>query len=185
MLMKKQIIIISMIFSVLFSGCGEKTADTLEIRMESSSASESENDSAETAAVVVAYICGEVLNPGVYTLPEPCRIADLIEAAGGAAPGADLSRINLAQRLCDGQQVIVYGQDGSTGGTAETGSGKVNINFAGKEELMTLPGVGEAKADAILAYREEFGWFASTEEIMNITGIKEKMYARIADLIEV
>ena len=74
----------------------------------------------------------------------------------------------------------------NTGGTEQaSGSGKVNLNTAGKEELMTLSGIGESRADAIIAYREANGPFGSVEEIMNIEGIKEKMFEKIRGSIEV
>lgn len=74
----------------------------------------------------------------------------------------------------------------NTGGTEQaSGSGKVNLNTAGKEELMTLSGIGESRADAIIAYREANGPFGSIEEIMNIEGIKEKMFEKIRGSIEV
>ena len=136
-------------------------------------------------ALLTVYICGEVRRPGVYTLDETARIEDLVNAAGGALPDADLSRINLAQKLTDGQQVIVYAKNAGDAGAGTGSAGKVNLNLADKEELMTLPGIGEARAESILAYREEIGWFQSPEELMNISGIKEKMYEKIADRIEV
>lgn len=166
-------------------GCGTEKNGAFEISVESSMNAEFGTPDPPQETSVVAYACGAVKRPGVYTLKESSRVIDLIEAAGGAAENADLSKINLAQRLTDGQQVIVPEAGSSSSDQHSSGSGKVNINFADKEELMTLPGIGEAKAEAIIAYREETGWFRSTEELMNITGIKEKMYARISDKIEV
>ena len=164
-----------------FSGCGkenevfviEETADPLP-----------EAGPFEDEKIII-YICGEVNRPGVYTLSEGSRIADAVDAAGGAAVNADLMKLNLAQKLADGQQVIVPSvTEGTRTGEAQT-SGKVNLNRATKGELMTLPGIGESRAEAIIAYREKAGWIAAPEELMNVSGIAEKMYEKIADLIEV
>lgn len=183
--MTKNILFLLLSLSILSAGCGLQKGSSFQISTESSITAEFEKTQESEETMIVAYVCGAVKNPGVYSLKESCRIKDLIEAAGGAKENADLSKINLAQRLADGQQVIVPENGTSSNGQESSGSGKVNINFADKEELMTLPGIGEAKAEAILAYREEIGWFQSTEELMNVSGIKEKMYARIADRIEV
>lgn len=185
--MKKRILISAVCALFILAGCANTGADDLSIEL---TADEITDAPSVSPASIVVYICGEVKNPGVYTLEETARIGDLLEAAGGPLETADLTKINLAGKLSDGQQIIVKagskieaGEGNEEG--SEDGSGRVNLNFADREELMTLPGIGEAKADAILAYREEIGWFSSTEELMNITGIKEKMYQKIADLIEV
>jgi len=177
-------LIITIVFfcalSVL-SGCGndketfviEETVDT---RADSISLEEEK---------IIIYICGEVARPGVYTLDTESRIADAIEAAGGVTENADLMKLNLAQKLADGQQVTVPAfTTGMQTGNAQV-SGKVNLNRATKDELMTLPGIGESRAEAIIAYREEAGWISAPEELMNVSGIAEKMYEKIADLIEV
>ena len=94
--------------------------------------------------------------------------------------------------MSDGQMVRVptkeeaqYGAESAEGGAKETDSGLVNINTADAGELMTLPGIGASKAESILSYRREQGSFASVEEIMNITGIKEGVYSKIKDYITV
>ena len=130
---------------------------------------------------VQVYICGAVASPGVYTLPD-----------------AEEKILNLARKIEDGEQITVWTREEAenmestetpqqnTGGTEQaSGSGKVNLNTAGKEELMTLSGIGESRADAIIAYREANGPFGSVEEIMNIEGIKEKMFEKIRGSIEV
>ena len=91
--------------------------------------------------------------------------------------------------MADGQQIVVRCEsavpsEGSYSAPVSD-NGRVNLNRASKEDLMSLPGIGEAKAEAIIKYREEVGWISSTDEIMNISGIKNKIYDRISDLIEV
>jgi competence protein ComEA len=152
--------------------------------------------------LIFVYVCGAVNQPGVYQLAEGSRVCDALRCAGGLREDADDKSLNQAQVLSDGQQITVLTEEeaknsGNTGPVAgQSGDGlsggessgtvpdaKVNINTAGKEELMTLPGVGEARAEAIIAYREENGGFRSAEDIMKIEGIKEKLYAKLQDKI--
>lgn len=158
---------------------------------------------------VVVYICGQVNAPGVYELEAGARIGDAIEKARGMTDEAAEDALNLAQVLEDGQMiripskeemqetekdfVIISGGSGESGaadsraGSADsTGAGGlISLNQAAKEELMTLPGIGESKAEAILSYRQERGGFGSIEEIMNISGIKEGVYLKIKDKITI
>lgn len=145
------------------------------------------------SAEVVIYICGAVASPGVYTLPEGSRVYELIEAAGGLLEDADNRVLNQAEVLQDGQQIVVYTREeaadlpvpDSGAGTVVSNEGKVNLNTAKAEELMTLSGIGEARAHAIIAYREQNGGFRSIEEIMEIEGIKEKLFEKIKEQIEI
>ena len=146
------------------------------------------SDEQGTASLIMVHICGMVNMPGVYEVEEGSRVYEVVELAGGFAPGAAESYLNLAETVADGQKLVVpsleeadsdrYGQAVSAGDT-----GLVNINTADKEELMTLPGIGEAKALAIIAWRTEHGSFQSTEEIMQVSGIKESAYEKIKLLI--
>ena len=144
------------------------------------------------------YVCGAVHVPGVYELPADGRVFQALDAAGGPLDGAELRSLNQAALLTDGEQITVYtaeeieGAGGVTvpGAGIQTqnsaaGTGRVNINTAGREELMTLSGIGEARAQAIISYREEHGPFTAVEEVMNIEGIKEKAFSKIKDEIEV
>lgn len=145
------------------------------------------------------YVCGQVTAPGVFEMPAGSRVCDAIEAAGGLTENASREYWNLAKEVSDGEMIYVPTTEeaeelgrserdsGETQGAAEgvTGDGRINLNTASKEQLMTIPGVGESKADSIIAYREEQGRFRSTEDVMNISGIKEGMYAKIKDYISV
>lgn len=163
-----------------------------------------ENGAPETTCYV--YVCGAVNAPGVYELPAGSRVYEAIAMAGGMTGEADGRSLNQAAQVADGQQITVYtreeaeklqkngnsaamaGQAGESEGnlsSGESGKAKVNINTAGREELMTLHGIGAARADAILAYREEHGTFSRIEDIMNVEGIKEKAFAKIRDDIVV
>lgn len=144
---------------------------------------------------ITVYVCGEVMTPGVYELVAEARVYQAIEAAGGMTEQAVKNRINLAEQISDGQMITVLSEEEAAknpipaepsafDGSKET-SGKVNINSANQEELMTLPGVGSSKASDIIAYREQNGNFKSIEQLMEIKGIKEGMFNKIKDLITV
>lgn len=142
------------------------------------------------------HICGEVVSPGVYELAEGSRIFQVIEKAGGLTANAAADSINMAEKITDGMKLIVLSEeeaakatkDGNFTGIAQGESSsvnRVNLNTASKEELMTLRGVGEAKADDIIRYRDSHGGFKKIEDIMNISGIKEAAFQKIKDDITV
>lgn len=149
-------------------------------------------------AVCWVYVCGQVQSPGVYRLAEGSRIADAVEKAGGFTEKADPEWMNLAEKICDGMKIRIPDREEvqqmklkgfetvSDGGCNGTGaSGKVNINTAGLAELMTLPGIGSAKAEAIRSYREQHGSFRTIEDIMQVPGIKDAAFQKIRDHIMV
>ncbi|MDT9595198.1 ComEA family DNA-binding protein [Nocardioides zeae] len=151
------------------------------------------------AAEVVVHVDGEVARPGIVVLPVGSRVADAVEAAGGALPDVDLVGVNLARLLVDGEQVLVGvdalpapagpsgGQPGPAGGASPGGAGgsgaaggQVNLNTADLAALDTLPGVGPVTAQAILDWRTENGGFTSVDELVEVDGIGEATLARIA-----
>ncbi len=137
------------------------------------------------------YICGAVKNPGVYRFSGDARVCDAVDAAGGFRKKADRAAINQARILQDGEQITIPRKGKDSGSKkkktvgGDSGSGLININQADLAELMTLTGIGEAKAQLIIDYRTENGSFASIEDIMKISGIKEGIYNRIKDQITV
>lgn len=148
----------------------------------------------QPAPTIAVHVSGAVAAPGVYELAEGSRAADAIEAAGGAAEGAAADALNLARVLSDGEQIVVptaeehaQQQAAASGVGASSGAagGKVNINTATAEQLDTLPGVGESTAQKIIADREANGPFSSPEDLKRVSGIGDKKYAELADLITV
>lgn len=147
---------------------------------------------------VYVYICGEVAAPGVYELSKDSRIYEAVDAAGGFTENAARESVNLASKVSDGMQITIYNREeaaslpagsgsavGNAGQGGTSGSGLVNLNTATKEELMTLKGIGEAKAEDIIRYREKSGGFKKIEDIMKISGIKEAGFQKIKDNITV
>lgn len=137
---------------------------------------------------IQVYVCGEVKNPGVYELDATDRIVSAIEAAGGLTKKASQESVNQAQKMEDGQQIYIPSKSESRGDSNEKAGEKrtsnlISLNQATKEELMTLPGIGQSKAEAILSYRQEHGKFSSIEDLMKITGIKDGVYNKIKDYI--
>ena len=158
---------------------------------------------------IFVHVCGAVLKEGVYELPSDARVVDAIRAAGGLKKKAASAGINQAELLKDGVQVYVptkaeFAKTSNTAnkslvplGVGAVGSGSlshgtdsgggqeglVNINLATKEELMKLKGVGEAKAELIITYREAKGGFKNITDLMKIKGIKQKFFDKIKDKI--
>ena len=157
-----------------------------------------DKDSDKEAVSLLVHICGAVANPGVYELAEGDRICHAVEKAGGFTTQADQNYLNQAQKITDGMRIYIPTQE-ETALAAEdillltddlqqahaSESGLININTAGLEQLCSLPGIGEGKAQNIIAYREEKGSYTSIEEIMNVEGIKEGLFEKIRDKITV
>lgn len=153
---------------------------------------------AEDARVFCVHVSGSVQRPGVYELPEGSRLFEAVELAGGFSTDADEEYMNLAEVLEDGKQYHIPSLEEAEvlragGGMAasEEGSspfdaeGKLDINKGGVEDFMQLNGIGESKAQAIVAYREENGPFGAIEEIKNVSGIGEGTFQRLKELITV
>lgn len=162
----------------------------LEQRQESESSIEAELQAAaeEDPVLLVVDVAGAVNNPGVYELKDGSRVAAAIDAAGGLAPEADVSGINRASKLVDGQKIYIplAGESSAASGAANSAStdanassGLVNINTASLEELDALPGVGPSTAQAIIDDRTQNGAFASIEDLLRVSGIGEKKYEKL------
>ena len=151
----------------------------------------SSTGSSTEGGTVTVDVAGRVRRPGIVVLAAGARVVDAIKAAGGARPGVDLSSLNLARLLVDGEQVLVgvaapAGVVGSLGATAVPTPGVlVNLNTATQPELEALPEVGPVTAQAILAWRTEHGGFTSVDELLEVDGIGEATLATVAPLVTV
>lgn len=162
----------------------EERAVLLDSTEQTDAAGESEPQSFESVRICV-FITGCVQSPGVYLVPEGSRIYEVLTLAGGFTEDADQRTVNLAEEVSDGQAIRIPAMGEDEVLTEASGDGRVNINTAGKEELMTLPGIGEAKAEAILSYREQHGKFSTAEALMEVSGIGEGVFSRLRDRIKV
>lgn len=212
-------------FVILIGGCGfaKQSGDILLSTENRESDSYSTNEATQgekeeraetttqqTKETLAVYVCGAVMNPGVYELSQGARIVDALLLAGGYRSDAALEYLNQAEYVEDGQKLYVptekeaeqleedsnqqdklldSGKKDETADSdkknADTTSHKLDINQASLEELMTLPGIGQAKAQAIIEYRKEHGQFTSIEELKNINGIKDGVYNKVKDSITV
>ena len=154
-------------------------------------AADDEDAQSTDAELICVHVCGAVLNPGVYYLEPGSRVHQAVELAGGLAGDAADSFINLADPVRDGEQIYIPTREEAENLTAsaaadeETPDVLVNINTAGIAELTTLTGIGESKAEAIIAYRENVSAFNEISDIMNVSGIGESVYEKIKDSIKV
>lgn len=184
-----------LVLAVISSACAKEKMVYLEPVMTESEETEAVTpDLVDEPAFCCVYACGAVNTPGVYTVPADARICDVIEAAGGFAENAAEEWVNLAEHIKDEQQIWIptkeeagseaVRQEQGSGGT-KASDGTVNLNTATKEELMGVPGIGAAKADSIITYRNEHGAFLDVKDIMQIPGIKEGIFEKIKDSVTV
>lgn len=175
------IIMITTIVS-LTSGCKKEEKITLETAdVVESQGNESDDEQEE---FIYVHVSGAVNSEGVYQLKKGSRAFEAIQLAGGFREDAYLSGINQAKVLEDEEKIhIPTIEEHESQETA--GTGKININTASKEKLMSLPGVGESRAEDIIKFREKQGGFKKLEDIMQIQGIKEGLFEKIKDLITI
>lgn len=159
------------------------------------------NSSREELKNIVVEIKGEVKNPDVYTMEYGSRIYDLVKKAGGFTENADKLSVNCSMKLKDEDCIIIYNKNdkerltlpvvnnnsnrNENSPNLDSENKKIDINSASKEELVSLPGIGEVTAQKIIEYRESNGKFNSVEELMEVDRIGEKTLAKFRDKIEV
>lgn len=130
---------------------------------------------------IVVDVKGDVQTPGLVSLPAGARVADAIAAAGGAISSADLSSLNLAERLSDGQMIFI----GNTQSLEATSDPRININLATEADLDSLPGVGPVMAGRIIAWRNSNQRFHSIEQLQEVPGIGPKVFANLKPLVRI
>jgi competence protein ComEA len=130
---------------------------------------------------IVVDIKGDVQTPGLVTLPAGARVADAIAAAGGVTPNADVTGVNLAERLSDGQMIFI----GNAQSMQLSSDPRFNLNLATESDLDSLPGVGPVMAGRIIAWRESNQRFHSIEELQEVPGIGPKVFANLKPLVRI
>jgi competence protein ComEA len=169
---------------------------------EQSEAGETLPETAETrlGSTIYVHVCGHVKYPGVYQMQEGSRVYEAIDKAGGMLEEGAGDAMNMAAVLEDGMRIMVpdlaqaaqmieqgavFDPGSSASVSDRKSSGKVNLNRADVKELMTLTGIGQSRAEAIIRYREEIGSFERIEDVMKVSGIKESAFNKIKDDITV
>lgn len=170
---------------------------TMVTEVSENTSTDSSFDDGEEVPELVVYVCGAVNEPGIYALPAKSRLYEAVAMAGGFSGEADPAYHNLARDITDGERIYILSVAetkaltteqqvaGAEAGVNSKENGRINLNTATAEQLMELPGIGEAKATAILAYRANIGAFTDIEEIKNVSGIGEAMFEKIKDKITV
>lgn len=204
---KKSMLLLTIFWiAVIFGSCDNKEEEILIGQQEETTLKEEKNsgesqeaeDIQEEKSAVWVDVSGAVKNPGVYKLENGARIFQAIEAAGGFSEEADPQWLNQAAEISDGEKILVYTKEETQAlkeqgisseqenrNAEKTEDAKININQASLEELQEIPGIGEARAQAIIAHREETGGFGSIEDIQQVSGIKGKTFEKIEPYITV
>lgn len=194
------IVVLGGIIFILYKNNSSSKEEIVDIFEEPEEIKQEESNSKK----VIVDIKGMINNPGVYEVDSNLRVNDVIELAGGLKEGADTSNINLAKLVSDEMTIIIYSTEevlekfkqevcicncpyiqNDACINSNNDSNLININTAGIEELTTLTGIGDVKAEAIIKYRSEVGKFKTKEELLNVEGIGEALFEKIKDNITV
>ncbi|MBE5882109.1 MAG: ComEA family DNA-binding protein [Lachnospiraceae bacterium] len=197
---------------LLFCGCSREsdlvisTADPVEAEETVSEPAEDVASGQESSvlqneqpATIYVQVTGAVRNPGVYELPEGSRVFEAVQKAGGMTDDAAPESVNQAVEVADGAMIVLYTkhewgervqstdtmQSDALPENAGSSDGRVNINTADLEQLCTIPGIGQTRAQSIITYREQNGAFGCVEDIMKVSGIKDGLFEKIKDKIKV
>ena len=194
------IVVLGGIIFILYKNNSSSKEEIVDIFEEPEEIKQEESNSKK----VIVDIKGMINNPGVYEVDSNLRVNDVIELAGGLKEGADTSNINLAKLVSDEMTIIIYSTEevlekfkqevcicncpyiqNDACINSNNDDNLININTAGIEELTTLTGIGDVKAEAIIKYRSEVGKFKTKEELLNVEGIGEALFEKLKDNITV
>ncbi|ASS74766.1 hypothetical protein CIG75_07110 [Tumebacillus algifaecis] len=188
---KERTLLLVLLIGILLAGSVYLYGDSSKLQADGIVLEQASAQPSVAAEKIKVHVKGEVNSPGVYQLPPDSRVIDAIEAAGGSKAEAHLDGINLAQALADGGQVMVPPQP-TLQDTAQTSptqgqphAGKINLNTATLEQLVTLPGIGSVRAQAILDHRQNHGRFFQAEDLKKISGISVKLFDQLRDKVYV
>lgn len=189
-------VIIMVIWAVANSGvvnsCNSPQAEPILVEdVNKDSTEEISDESDEVSQDIVVYVCGQVVNPGVYTLSEGSRLYEAVNLAGGLKKKANPTAINMAAVILDGDKIYIPSKSEETSVTSapvdssisDNNLSLVNINTASRAQLESLTGIGPAKASAIVDYRQNNGFFQKKEDLMKVSGIGQGTYDQIKEEI--
>ena len=187
--MKRFFLFFLMVLMLALTACGDKNrisyADDLNVYDDTEVLDSDDESKTSLRGEIYVYVSGCVVNPGVYILPEGSRIYDAVNAAGGITGEGAEAAMTLVNIMHDGDRIVVPISKELTESAETTDDSMVNINQATAAQLTTLPGIGETRAKAIIAYRDKHGSFSKPEDIMKVSGIKEGTFEKIKDFIVV
>ncbi len=180
-------------FSLLLSitGCASshkrlELSESDQVTCSEDSLTDSTEIQTDTGEVIWVYVCGAVHSPGVYSLKPEDRVAVAIELAGGFLENAKTDYVNLAAQAVDGEKIYIPTVDEILEESSyDVEEGLVNINTADERKLVSISGIGEAKAKAIIDYRKEHGNFKSIDEIKKVSGIGSLTFEKIKEYIKI
>ncbi len=153
--------------------------------MEASKAIRQVSSVSPSAERLTVHIAGAVQKPGVYSVPKGLRVYQVLPFAGGAFPDANLDKLNLAQKVKDGQRILVVASTTKSARVLPESLDKVDLNTASQTTLEAIPGIGPSLTRAILRYRNEHGRFATLQGLTNVTGIGPKKFQKIGPYLRV
>jgi competence protein ComEA len=184
------LVLLGLTIAILVTALGSHGATQAVPKPRPSNASVPVASASPSGSAVYVHVLGAVARPGLYLLGDGDRAVDAIAAAGGFGPTADQSRVNLARPLVDGEQLLVLAIGEAPAPLAQPGGatvpgGKVNLNTADRAALETLPRVGPAMSQRIIDWRTHNGRFTSVEDLMSVTGVGEKTFEELKDLVTV
>jgi competence protein ComEA len=163
---------------VFSSGAGQ--GNTMKIEKSSDSTAVSGD---VQAPKIYVHVAGSVKSPGIYQLDSGTRVYDAVLAAGGFTSKANQSSVNMARALTDGEQLVVSSESGGTSFQVAPSSSQISLNQASSSQLEDLPGVGPALAGRIIDWRVANGGFKAKEDLLNVAGIGDKLFASFKDLV--
>lgn len=192
---KRGRLILLFLLFIFLTGCNPSPKGELVTQSDTTKEQESEDFKEKETGIaetgIFVHVSGEVNNPGLYELKAGSRIFDAVKAAGGFTEKADEDSLNLAQKLEDESKIRILSldrkerEDGEEALEGNLADDRIDLNRATLEELMTLPGIGQKRAESILNLRERKGSFQKTEDLLEVEGIKEGIFHKIKDLIKV
>ncbi|MBL0387315.1 helix-hairpin-helix domain-containing protein [Tumebacillus sp. ITR2] len=193
---KERFLLLAVLAGVLMAGSvylygGKPKAQEATVPIAEATSKEQVPAQQQAGQSVRVDVKGEVNTPGVYQLPADSRTIDAVQAAGGAKSDGDLAKLNMAAPLKDGTEVVVpkmgaqEGKKDSTTQSSAAEDGKLNLNTASVADLDKLPGIGSARAEAIIKYREDQGNFLTVDDLRKIPGFGVKLVDQIRDRVTV